>query len=156
MLEEGPQDAASEQQAAIDADTLRLFLMFREMTQKELAERSGIHESDISRYLGGTRLISRNGWIRLLKGLQITPLTWNAAEYLVFRLRRDRQLLDRSPREALEYDDIEPGVDEVREGPPREDWTGDPDKAHEVVDGIARVFERSMHQIADLLIEARR
>lgn len=156
MLDEGIGDAATEPGPAPEGDTLRALLKLREMTQQKLAELSGIHTSTISRYVRGERPISRSDWGRLLKALQIRRSSWDAMEDLVYRLGQDRRRFARISKESVEYEDIDMPAAEVREGRPNGRWAVDPDEAHEVVDGIARVFERSLHQITDLLFEARR
>jgi len=156
MLEEGIGDAATEQEPAPEGATLRVLLKLRKMTQKTLSERSGINKSTISRYVRGERPISRSDWGRLRKALQITLPTWAVAEDLLFRLDWDRRRFGRISRGPGEYENIESAAEEIREGPPKEAWADDPDAAHDVVDGVVRIVERSLHQITDLLIEARR
>lgn len=154
MLEEGAGDAATAQRMAVEGDTLRTILKLRGMTQKKLAERSGIHRSTVSRYVRGNRPITRSDWGRLLAALQVSRSSWDAVENLVFKLDQDRRRFRRTSKKPLEYGSFDSAADEIREGPPESAGAIDPDKLHDAADGFARIVERSLHQATEVLIDA--
>jgi transcriptional regulator with XRE-family HTH domain len=51
----------------------------RQLNQKQLARRTGVHHAQISRYERGCRLIHPRDLTRLLAGLKVSPSAWEWA-----------------------------------------------------------------------------